>query len=196
MPEHTGERLDQVVPGGADDEGLATRVLLAVDLGQHLGVDPRQDPGQDLRPHALDLPRGDVGKRIPGHLQDLVGLLVGGAPEAVPEMISRPLEDLDPGDQPTPASHPRELHPARPRHQGLVKVEECGCRRIAHAADGIEPSLRAGPAGGAGGLLRIGWRGRRGVALLPQAGRGRGSVWVGGVGAEACAPSPPPLRPR
>ena len=64
-PEHLGQLLDQLVAGGADDEGRAALVLVAVDLVEHLRVDPRQDPGQHLRAHPLDVARAGRRRAAP-----------------------------------------------------------------------------------------------------------------------------------
>ncbi len=57
--EHLGQRLDHAVAGGADDEGGAPGVLVAVDLVEHLRVDARQDRRHHLRAHPLDRLGGD-----------------------------------------------------------------------------------------------------------------------------------------
>ena len=123
-PQHLGQRLDDAVAGGADDEGRAAGVLVPVDLLQHLRVDARQDRRQDLRVHPFDGPHRDAGDQFAGDPQDLGGALVGRPPQAVPQVLDRPAEELPAADDAVPRGDAGELHPARPRHQGLVQVEE------------------------------------------------------------------------
>ena len=52
------------------------KTLMAVDLVQHLRVDPRQDSGEHRGGHALDVPLGDLGEDALRDLQHRIGLLV------------------------------------------------------------------------------------------------------------------------
>ena len=56
--EHPGERRDEVVAGGADDEGRPPCVLVGVELVEHLRVDAGKDRCHHLGAHAVDLTAG------------------------------------------------------------------------------------------------------------------------------------------
>ena len=123
-PQHFGQRFDHAVAGGADDEGRAPGVLVAVDLLQHLGVDARQDRRQDLRVHPFDGPHRDARDQLAGDPQDLTGALVGRPPQPISQVLDGPAEELPAPDDPVSRGDAGELHTARPRHQGLVEIEE------------------------------------------------------------------------
>ncbi|HET7053933.1 MAG TPA: hypothetical protein VFI09_08475 [Solirubrobacterales bacterium] len=122
--EHGGEQLDHAVAGGADDEGGAAGVLVGVDLVEHLRVDARQDRRHHLRVHPFDRARGDAGDQVPRHAQHIARALVGRAAQAVAQVLHRPARQLTAADDPVPRRDAGELHPTRPRHQGLVQIEE------------------------------------------------------------------------
>jgi len=98
MPSTGRQRPDQVVARGADDEGGAPVVLVAMDLIEHLGIDARQDPGQHRGRHSLDVPLRHLGEDLLGHLEHGAGLLVRGPPQAVAKVVPAPSGEL-------PASH-------------------------------------------------------------------------------------------
>ena len=125
-PEHPSQGRDDPVAGGADDEARPPGVGVGVDLGQHLRVDARQDPGQHLGPHAIDLDARHSGDQIARDLHHLGSLLVARPTQPVAEVIEAPAGELAAPDDPPLRGHPGEDHPRRPRHQGLVEVEEGG----------------------------------------------------------------------
>ena len=63
--EHAREHHNEVVAGGADDEGGPVGVLVAADLVEHLGVDARQHSRQS-RPgrEALDVTGGHATEKL------------------------------------------------------------------------------------------------------------------------------------
>ena len=85
--QHPCQRLDHAVASCADDEGCATGVLVGVDLVEHLREDPRQDLRHHLRPHAVDRLCRHAGDQLAGNAQYLGGALIGGAAQAVAQVL-------------------------------------------------------------------------------------------------------------
>jgi hypothetical protein len=132
--EYPGKQPDQLIAGGADDERGPAFVLVGVDLVEHLGVDAGQDPGEQVGNHARDLALGDTAQQL-GHLgQQGLGLLVRVTAKPVSQVLACPAHDRRPADDSGPVGRAPEMHARRPRHQGLVEIEESG-----GAQDGLRP---------------------------------------------------------
>ena len=129
MPEHGGERLDQVVARGADDEGGAALVLVAMDLVEHLRVDAGQDPREHRRRHPLDVPLGHLGEDLLGDVEHRVGLLVRGAAKTVAEVVPAPLGELAARDEAALVGDPAR----RPCRTSRPSVSCRGRRRLLRA---------------------------------------------------------------
>jgi hypothetical protein len=99
---------------------------VAVDLVEHLRVDPRQDAGEELGAHPIDVALRDLGEDLLRDVDHGARLLVGRPAQPVAEMVPPPPGELSAGHEPVAVRDSREDHAAGPRHQRLVEVEEGG----------------------------------------------------------------------
>ena len=109
-------------------------VLMIVGQREHLRIDPREDPGQDVRAEALEVddPRPLQGRRDP--LAQRHRVSIGGAAQTELDVGDGVGEQLAPAHEPGAVGGAPELERRRSLDERLVEVEERGAARAVTAA--------------------------------------------------------------
>ena len=104
-------------------------VLVLVGERQHLGIDPRQDPGQYVGSQALEIDHARALQRGCDPLAQSLRVGVGGAAQAELDVGEGVGEQLAATQQPGTVGGAPELERRRPLDEGLVEIEERGPAR-------------------------------------------------------------------
>jgi hypothetical protein len=84
---------------------------VGIDLIEHLRVDARQDRRHHLGVHPFQTARRHTGDQIARDAQHLRRTLIGGAAQAIAQVLERPAGELTAADDPMPRRDTGELHP-------------------------------------------------------------------------------------
>ncbi len=124
--EHVGKHLGQLLRSCGDDVGPSPRVLMLVGDGQHLRVQARQDPRQDVRAEPLDVadPRPLQARR--DAVAQRRGALVRRAVEPEADIGPGVGRELAASEEAGSVGRARELEGRRALHQGSIEVEKGG----------------------------------------------------------------------